>query len=355
MVTTAAKVLIHLEDIDPTTSPKWAELIAVKPSTVFHSPQWMRVVQQTYGLPITASILERDGRVAAGVAWSQVDDFLGTRRISLPYSDFCDILTSTPEEARTLAGVVGGNGTPWTLRSMARNLPQVPFPVTQSSHFKWHGIELGPDKEELWNGLTSMAQRGVKKAERVGVKVVQATNKGQLRDWYLLHLRTRKLKHGLLAQPYAFFENIWDAYMGRGQGFLLLAMADGQIISGTLYVLWKDTCYYKFNASDANHLPLRPNNLLMWQGILEAKALGCRLLDLGRSSAKQEGLVNFKRSFGAKEEDMYSNTYRLGDGESENERQVKHLLHEMTRLFVDPTVPDSVSEQAGTALYRYFV
>lgn len=344
--------------VDPVTSPAWAELISSTASTLFHSPQWMRVLQETYHIPLSSCILERAGRPVAGVAWSPINDLLGPRRVTLPFSDFCDPLASSPQEGRTegrtLAELVAVEGQPWVLRALARNLPDVPFPVTASTLYKWQSIELTPSTQELWDRLTSMASRGVRKAERSGVEVRQAIDKGELREWYLLHLRLRRAKFGLLAQPYAFFERIWDTFFEKGQGFLLLATHQDRVIGGTLYLIWKDVCYYKFSASDGGYLSLRPNNLVMWRGVLEAKERGCRLLDLGRSPVGEPGLVAFKQGFGAKDEDMYAVTYDKEGKAQENAREARRLLNDLTRLFVQESVPERVTEEAGALLYRFF-
>jgi ABC-type lipoprotein release transport system permease subunit len=50
---------------------------------------------------------------------------------------------------------------------------------------------------------------------------------------------------------------------------------------------WGDTLYYRFNTSEGAALPLRPNDLLLWEGIRMGAALGCRRLDLGRSDDDQ--------------------------------------------------------------------
>lgn len=346
------KVTLHT--VDPVTSTTWAQLVSGTASTLFHSPQWMRVIQETYGLPLAAYVLQQEEEPIAGVPWCQVNDFLGRRRVTLAYSDFCDILAPTRKESRTLAEFIAMDGHPWTLRTLARNLPDVSVPVSRNALFKWQGIDLDADQQVLWERLSSMAQRGVGKAERSGVEVRQADSKEELREWFLLHLRLRKAKFGLLAQPYAFFENIWDIFIETGKGFLLIGRYQDKIVGGTLYLLWKDTCYYKFNTSDMASLALRPNNLLLWRGMLEAKARGCHFLDLGRSPVKQEGLMAFKRGFGAIEEDLYSLTYQTSNGDNAD-AQARGLLESLTHLFVKDCVPDSVTEQAGTLLYRFFV
>jgi len=343
-----------LRSVDPITDPAWAELVSKTPSSVFHSPQWMRVIHETYGLSISACILERHGQPVAGAPWCEADDIFGTRRVTLAFSDYCDILASTPQDARIVAEFAAGDQHPWTLRTFARNVPDVGLSAGQATEFKWHGVDLTADSEALWSRLSSMARRGVRKAEKSGVTIRLAKDKDELRHWYLLHLRLRKAKYSLLAQPYAFFESIWDNFVESGQGFLLVAVYQDQIIGGNLYLLWKDTCYYKFNASDGNHLLLRPNNLMMWQGILEAKGRGCTVLDLGRSDTDQEGLISFKRGFGAAEDDLCALTYNQNGSVPEAEKEARRIVHKLTPLLAHQSVPDSITEDASALLYHLF-
>ena len=342
-----------LNIVDPVTSRAWAQLVSSRPSTLFHSPAWMRVIQATYGISFSACLWEQGCQVG-GVPWTQTTDLLGARRITLPFSDFCDVLAPSPQVARVLAQYVADQGRPWNLRTLARNIPDMEIPVAQSTLFKWQSVDLSPDLPELWTRLSSMARRGVRKAERNGVEVRHASGKQQLRDWYQLHLKLRKTKYGLLAQPYTFFENIWDTFVESEQGFLLVAMYEGRVIAAILFLFWQDTCYYKFTSSDPYHLSLRPNNLLLWRGIQEAKERGFRLLDLGRSNARQTGLVAFKRAFGASEEDLLDVTYRPDAGGSDEETDVSRLLRDVTQLFVKDSVPDNITEEAGALLYRFF-
>lgn len=344
-----------LRQVDPVRSSEWAALIAATDSTVFHSPQWMEVIEKTYGLEFSACIIDAGGQPAAGVAWSEVSDLLGTRRISLPFSDLGDLLISNPSDVPELTRFLLKDGITWSLRTFARNKPELDVPVKVKDDYKWHGVRLEDDVSILWDRMSSMSQRGVKKAERSGVQVITATTKDQLREWFLLHMRLRKEKFGLLAQPYAFMENIWDNFMERGNGFLLLATHEGQIIAGTLYLMWKDTCFYKFNASSNESLELRPNNLLMWRGMLEAKERKAKLLDLGRSSSHQEGLVGFKRGFGAIEETLLTLTYNQPTEEPKQVSDSRRLFGELTKSFTAKEIPEGTTENAGRFLYKYFV
>ena len=52
-----------------------------------------------------------------------------------------------------------------------------------------------------------------------------------------------------LAQPFVFFQNIWRHFVDQQNGFLLLALYQDKIVAGDFFLEWKDTLYYKFNAS----------------------------------------------------------------------------------------------------------
>lgn len=240
---------LTLHEVDPVRSGEWATLISRTPSTVFQSPQWMEVIERTYGLDFSALVLEAEGQPVAGAAWSEVSDLLGTRKISLPFSDLGDLIVSDVDNVALLIDVILWGGTPWSLRTFECNKPPINLPVKIKADYKWHGIRLDEDQQVSWDRMNLMSRRGVRKAERSGVEVTVATE-DQLREWFMLHMRLRREKFSLLAQPYAFMKNIWDLFMARDQGFLLLAKHHDRIIAGTLFLMWKDTCHYKFNASE---------------------------------------------------------------------------------------------------------
>ena len=153
-----------LSIVDPVTSPVWAQLVASTPSSLFHSPQWMRVIQETYGFAFSACVLDAGGHPVAGVPWCEINDLLGTRRVTLPFSDYCDVLAPSPQVAQILAQYVADQGTPWTLRTLARNVPNMEIPIAHSTLFKWQSFDLSPDIPVLWARLSSKARWGVRKA-----------------------------------------------------------------------------------------------------------------------------------------------------------------------------------------------
>ncbi len=345
---------LEISAIDPRTDPAWRDLIGREDSSVFHSPRWMDVLHEAYSFDPIAYIAKRDGVPVAGVPVCLTDELVRKRYISLPFSDFCEVVGHDEQARRAVAEAVLRECRPWSLRSRTGRLPEIAAPATSSRSYFWHLIDTRPATEHIEMRLSKDVRRSIRRAERDGVKVVHAQSKDDLRAWFGLQLRLRKQKHGLLAQPYSFFEAIWDSMIAPGDGVLLLAYHDGQLIGGEIDLVWKDTLYAKFAAASLDHLKLRPNHILTWEAIRFAKSRGLAGYDLGRTSVSQQGLVDFKRSFNPHEEGLVSATYGEVGQASRHQKQLDEAIEGLSALLADKSVPDSVTERAGEILYRYF-
>jgi len=122
--------------------------------------------------------------------------------------------------------------------------------------------------------------------------------------YYQLHLQTRCKKHGMPAQPQRYFFELWDTFAGNGTLQLLLAEYEGAIIAGMVLFVSGPTIRYAYGASDERYLYLAPNDLLMWTAIKLGCTLGCQTLDMGRTACDNQGLMEFKRRWGALKEPL---------------------------------------------------
>ena len=153
----------------------------------------------------------------------------------------------------------------------------------------------------------------------------------------------------MLAQPSEFFAALSSRFRTVDGWHLLGAWHDEQLLAATLYLRWRDRLYYKFNASDADGLAFRPNNILVWAGVLLAKELGCSALDLGPSDDDQPGLIRFKRGFGPVERELRFLKWTPPGAPSEQGVELRGVLSEVTRLLASPAVPDDVTNSARSA------
>jgi predicted N-acyltransferase len=171
-------------------------------------------------------------------------------------------------------------------------------------------------------------------------------------EYHRLHVDLRRRKYRLLAQPLEFFERLWANFAPSDGIVTALAMVDGRAVAGAIYLRWQDIVYYKFGASLAEFLSVRPNDALHWRVIGWASEQGLACLDWGTSNLEQPGLVAYKRGWASMESRIV--TLNAGGAPRRSTPDVDRLLRTVTELLTDPEVPDSVTARAGAALYRYF-
>lgn len=341
--------------LDPTTDPRWQNLVETHNSSIFHSPGWIRVLKDTYDLDTRAYvILNDDGIPIAGIPFCHIDDIMDPRTVALPFSDYCDPLVDNQQQWTAWADAMIVQGTPVVIRPLHNDLALNDKRFSLYNRAKWHGMDLQPDNDALWSAIESSSRRAIKKARNNGVTIHRAQSVEDVRTFFTMHLNVRKYKYRLLAQPYRFFENIWH-YCVEGQGgFILFASYQDDIIGGIFFLGWKNTLYYKFNASSSENLSVRPNDLMIWEGIQHARAGGYTYLDFGLSDWDQEGLIRYKRKFATDEKTISFLRYTPPEGPSNQTARIKKLLPQLTDLFTDETVPDQITEHAGDVLYRFF-
>lgn len=346
---------MQIIEIDPLVDPRWETLLMTHHSDIFQSPAWMKSIADTYGFGIRAYILlDQAGQPRAGVPFCAINDMRGQRVLTLPFSDYCDPLVSNLEDWHCLTERLLAKRCPYTIRCLHNAVPLADERLTLSNQAKWHSLDLTRDLDTIWEGLDSSARRAIRKAERAGVVIRIAENEADLRAFFGLHVAMRKYKYRLLAQPYQFFKSIWDNLVQRNAGFVLLASYQDQVIGGILFLEWKDGLYYKINASAQAQLQVRPNDLLIWNGIQYGQAKGYKFLDFGLSDWDQEGLLRYKRKFATEEKTISFLRYLPPLELSLAQQQVQGLLPLLTELFTETSVPDPITERAGDILYRYF-
>lgn len=346
---------LNIVCVDPRIDPLWCRLVEQTDSSVFHSPGWIRVLSETYGWDPGANVVLDDrGNPRAGLPFFRISDLMGQRIIALPFSDYCDPLVEDKNTWQLLIDSLLAEQCHIALRCLHNALPLADERFTLAKQAKWHRLDLRPELDELWNAMHDSTHRAIRKSEREGLTVRVAHSEEELRCFFEMHLKVRKYKYGLLAQPYSFFQNIWRHFVDAQRGFLLLAIHADNIIAADFFLEWKETLYYKFNASLPGDLSHRPNDLLIWQGIQIGKERGLRYLDFGLSDIDQEGLLRYKRKFGTEEKTISFLRHAPNVSSAPAEREFRELLARLTNHFTDRLVPDLVTERAGEDLYRLF-
>ncbi|WP_018331143.1 GNAT family N-acetyltransferase [Actinomycetospora chiangmaiensis] len=344
-----------LVEVDPRDDPRWAAWAATADGSLFASPPWLRAVCRTYGFTPRARLVPGPDGTLGGLAWVPVDDVRGARWVSLPFSDRADPLPADPD---VLGRLVADRPpeVPWTVRRLDDGSVRPPADAAVTGRAAWHATTLdgshgsGGDAGTLAARLHPGAWRNVRLAARRGVRVRRDTTPAGLHAMHRLHVTRRRERYGMLAPPPELFEELAVEFGADDRMAVLLAEVDDEVVAGALFLEWGDVLSYKFGASRAGALALRPNDALFWAGLCHGLERGLRAVDWGVSDLDQPGLVAYKRRWADDERTVLG----LRFGPAPATRRVDDLLGEVTALLTDPAVPDELTARAGRALYRYF-
>lgn len=338
--------------VDPRTDPRWARLAAGPEGSLFTSPPWIHAVSETYGFQPVAQVALADGAPVGGVSWVPVHDMRGYRLVSLPFCDRADPLVRNPAIWRLLSADAVDSGHPFTIRCLDDRVPCFDSRLRCVGEAAWHGTSLAVPADRLWSQLAPAARRNVRMAERSGVRVSLERGLEAVRVFHQLHVRLRKRKYRLLAPPLEFFERIWGLFAGRDAIRTALADVDGVAVAGAMFLVWNDVAYYKFGASLAEYLPLRPNDAIAWAALRWAQNCGLTLLDWGLSDLDQPGLIAYKRKWSADGRRIVM--LQSGDADVGRQPMTDGILRQLTTLLTDERLPDDITARAGEVLYRLF-
>jgi CelD/BcsL family acetyltransferase involved in cellulose biosynthesis len=339
-------------------SQTWSPALAQEASETFYlMPEWLELISRLYGYKLLPLGLRNEaGQLCGFLPLCLVQNRPRSRRlVAFPFSDYCPLLADSAEHAQelldqALALTADQRADCLELRCGPNELLQADSRfVTSDLYVRWL-LPLAKEAQMMWSQLRKPVQRQVRKAAQLGVQVRLAERREEMLRYYQLHLRTRCKKHGLPAQPRRFFLELWETFARSGRLRLWLAEYEGQPIAGMIFLAAGGTLRYAYGASHEGYLQLAPNNLLMWQAIEQACNEGFRVLDLGRTACANQGLMEFKRRWGAEKVPLpyYYYPRQAGPVSTSEESRVYRLLTSCWRV-----LPLQVSGPLGGLLYRY--
>jgi len=335
----------------------WHESIEQQVKTsFFHDQTWLDLIARRYGYTLHLLTTTNSQGQITGILplFFMHSPLTGRRLVSLPFSDFCSLIST--DEASTndlvdqaIALAKKRNVRYLELRSGSNaTLAQRSDLVASNLYVRWL-LPLTSDPDALWAGLRKPVQRQIKKAQNQDIQVRNAQQRTDMQLYYQLHLKTRS-KHGMPAQSLSFFYDLWDTYQSQEHVQLLLADYQGSTIAGMILLASGDTVRYAYGASDEQYLNLAPNNLLLWKAMTWGSTNGYQTLDLGRTACDNQGLMEFKRRWGATKEELPYYYYpQMAGLTATSENSTKYQL--MTSWW--KRLPLQIAGPLGGYLYKH--
>ena len=160
--------------------------------------------------------------------------------------------------------------------------------------FNSYEIDLTPDEDELFANMSSACRRAVRKGQKVGVRVEEASGV-DFADEYYAQLEEVFAK-GSLSPPYGVerVRELIRCVEPGGRLLMLRALSpeDEPIASG-IFPIAPGFAYFWGGASWRSGQIMRPNEAIFWHAMREAKRRGAPFFDLG-------GGGEYKRKFGGR-------------------------------------------------------
>jgi len=344
----------ELEIINPLNYPGWDELVlSTKNYSFSHSSNWARVLHESYGYkPLYFAMIDT-GRILALISCMEIKSILtGKRAVSLPFTDYCEPIIEQGFSDETFHPLLNklvayGKKASWNSIELRCQI-SLSQQVSPSYTCYGHTLDVSKKEDETFSALRDSTRRNIRKAIKDGVKVGIFNSLDSVREFYRLNCLTRR-DHGLPPQPFRFFEKVYEHVLSKDKGFVALSSYEDTYIAGAIYFHFGENAIYKYGASDRNYQHLRANNLVMWEAIKWYSQNGYKSFCFGRTEPENDGLLQFKRGWGAQErsvpyykydikrERFVSEASRLSGGR-------KKIFHRM---------PIPLLRIAGSVLYRH--
>ena len=333
--------IVEYEALDP-------EFYQERVRNLFYAAPWLRVLANTYGYQFHTAV---DRSTDQFIIFTVVEHFVGRKVISLPFSDYTEIHSEAG--ARLLSAIQKQYPTlPVVLKTTLTDAAALGQPIRNAYYHRIDTQEAGQAQQRR----SSSFKRGVKKAQRAGVKAVLKQDETALKAFYAMYHQLRIHKFNSIPQPYAFFLEIFKVFIAHDQGFILQAEHQEQVIASIVVLQHQDILYYKFGCSLEASLDMRPNNLIFDTLIGYAQQHQFKAIDLGLSGAgaSYEGLVRFKESMGGVRKDI---TYFRSDPpgyDGQAEKEFKRLLSSLTQVIVEQEPDVAATDRFSEFLYPFF-
>lgn len=352
---------MKVEIVSEKEEQAWDKMVEEHPfGSVFQTSFFKKVIAETFPQtkPYYLALVDQKGNMRGGMPIFLVRSWLtGTRLVSLPFVYYSDPLVQSTEEFALLFDKI------LDLYS-AEKASYLEIKVRNSTgllkrfeklkpvfYHKTYWIDLTHGLDYVWQRLHKTAvQQRIQRSEREGIVVRSATSERDVLSFYTMLVKTRK-RLGVPPQNYGFFRRIWQYLKPVRMADFLLAEMNGQAIGGTNIFAFKDTLYVGYIASKQEYWPLGVDQALFWKALQIAVRNSFRVYDIGKTSPFAQGLITYKKRWGAQELETPCFYYpRLkGVPSLNNERKLSYRI--MTLMW--QRLPDPVLRMAGRFAYRH--
>jgi len=297
---------------------QWDGLVrAFADHTIFHMRTWLEIIHAAHGVtPVLAQAHEGEQCVAV---WPFLEMRKGPFRvIGSPLPGWSTaymgpLLAADADIPATLAAFFNDRifrrFAYFACRTMVHRhaVDLAPLGFDLLKDFETYWIDLAQSEETLWSNLKSECRSRIRKAEKEGVEVRRETDEAFVDDFWKMSLETFAKSNIQPTHTREFCVALWrrlgmandqsrmDARHSPAGLHVLSAFIGGRRAATLMLPHDAHTMYYWGGASYQEFREIPVNNLLHWQAIKDARAMGLRRYDFVSSEG---GPGRFKKTFG---------------------------------------------------------
>lgn len=169
-----------------------------------------------------------------------------------------------------------------------------------TDHLDFH-ISLEQPRDALWSGISKSRRKNIKKAEDMGIDIVEINSVHQIESFCEIIDETyREVR--IPSAPHSLFHNAFSQLVPKGYARFLLAMDSNECIGARAVLTYGNMIYDWYAGASIKSLSSYPNDFLVWNILNWGLDNGYSVFDFGGAGNPNEpyGPREFKRRFGGK-------------------------------------------------------
>ena len=167
-----------------------------------------------------------------------------------------------------------------------------------------HVLDLkGKSLDRIWKEYKPSLRRTIKKALESDLTFEKIKDRKGVDQFYQLYLESMERNKALAKYPIDLFYTIFDLLIPESAEIFFVKYRN-QPVAGIVVIYSEETAYYLHGGSSAEHLHLRPNDLLFHNAIKAAKEMGKSFFDFLGSDKGLGSLIQFKDKWGTRREEL---------------------------------------------------
>lgn len=300
--------------IDPVQDPRWDEFVIKHPNgCIYHLSGWKQVLEKSYkhmkGHYFV--LIGENNKINAALPIFEVKSWImGNRLVSIPFATVCDPLITKKEEFNKLFKSAFNlseklKSSFIEIRALkSSSLVQEDVRLGKSNLYKNQYLPLDNELDCIMKSFhRTCVRKNIKRAIKSNLRIKKADNLSEVYNFYQLYIMTRK-NLGLPSPPFNFFKLIWETFSVSKSVFFLIAELNNYAISGIMLFKYKDRISAEYLGWDKKFNDVRPTVFIYYEAIKFAHSEGSKVIDFGRTSINNKGLMDFKRHWGTKIVDL---------------------------------------------------